>query len=164
MQKELNPELFGERPAKSRVLETGSASQATHLHSLEQKVQETRMQVQQMSENLAKVVAQINEFIRGSQTKFDRVHQAIQRLEQNDQALNLEAAQKISQIHNRLGERRTMDLKIQEMIDRHNTVLRGFEVRLGQMQKILMEKESQLISSQAALNEAKMEIARLKRF
>jgi chromosome segregation ATPase len=161
MQKELNPELFGETHAKSRVMEQAPTNQ---MSVLEHKVLETRAQVQQMSDNLAKIVGQINEFIRGSTSKFERLNQAVQRLEQNDQALNLEAAQKINQIHNRLGERKTMDLKIQEMIDRHNSVLRSFEVRLAQMQKMMTEKEAQLVAAQSALNETKMEIARLKRF
>lgn len=161
MQKELNPELFGESHAKSRVFEPQAIN---NVSVLEQKVAETRQQIHQVSENLNKIVGQINEFIRNSQNKFDRLAQSIQKLEQNDQVLNMEAAQKISQLHSRLGERKTTDLKIQEMIDRHNNVLRSFEVRLSHMQKILNEKDAQVISAQAALNEAKMEIARLKRF
>ena len=161
MQKELNPELFGESPAKSRVFEQPAMNQ---VNVLEQKITETRQQVMAVNDNLAKVVGQINEFIRSSQAKFDRINQALQKLEANDQALNIEAAQKITQIHNRLGERKTMDLKVQEMIDRHNSVLRSYEVRLTQMQKLLSEKEAQLVSAQSALNETKMEIARLKRW
>jgi chromosome segregation ATPase len=161
MQKELNPELFGESHAKSRVFEQPAANQ---MGVIEHKLAETRAEVRQMSENLAKVVGQINEFIRGSSAKFDRINQILQKLEQNDQALSMEAGQKINQLHNRLGERKTMDLKIQEMMDRHNSVLRSFEVRLAQMQKLMTEKEAQLVASQSALNETKMEIARLKRF
>jgi hypothetical protein len=36
-------------------------------------------------------------------------------------------------------------------------------MRLTQMQKLMAEKEAQLLTTQATLNEAKMEIARLKR-
>lgn len=161
MQKELNPELFGESHAKSRVVEATTSNQ---LPALEQKIIETRNQVQQLSESLGKIVSQINEFIKSSQVKFDRLNQSILRLENSDHALNAETAQKLSQMHSRLGERKTMDMKVQEMIDRHNSVLRSFEVRMGQMQKVLTEKEAQLLTAQAALNDAKMEIARLKRF
>ncbi len=160
MQKELNPELFGESGAKSRVFE---APAANHLHVLEQKIVETRSQIQMVAENLNKIVSQINEFVKSSQVKFDRIHQAIQGLQQNDQALSVDATQKISALHSRLGERKSMDAKIQEMMDRHNSVLRSYEVRMTQMQKLMTEKEAQLLSAQAALNETKMEIARLKR-
>ncbi len=161
MQKELNPELFGETNTKSRVLETKAPNQ---LIGMEQKVSETRGQIYQLSENLSKIVSQINEFMKSSQLKFERLNASVQRLEQGHQALNTEAVQKLGQLHNRFAERKTMDLKIQEMMDRHNSVLRSFEMRLGQMHKVLTEKEAQLLQSQSALNDAKMEIARLKRF
>jgi len=43
-------------------------------------------------------------------------------------------------------------------------VIKSFEVRLNHMQRLLADKENQMAASQAALNEAKMEISRLKRF
>ncbi len=164
MQKELNPELFGENISKSRVVDN-SISQKPNSHhvALENKISETRSQLHQLGESLTSVVNQVNDFIKGSQGKFERLNQSVQRLEQNDQAMNLEAAQKISQINNKLGERKIMDLKIQEMVDRHNSVLRSFEVRFNQMQKLMADKEALLVSAQSALNEAKMEISRLKR-
>lgn len=164
MQKELNPELFGENISKSRVVDN-SISQKPNSHhlALESKISETRAQLHQLGESLTSVVNQVNDFIKGSQGKFERLNQSVQRLEQNDQAINLEAAQKISQINNKLGERKIMDLKIQEMVDRHNSVLRSFEVRFNQMQKLMADKEALLVSAQSALNEAKMEISRLKR-
>ena len=164
MQKELNPELFGENLAKSRVVDNVQSQPPNGpLLAMEGKIAETRSQLHQLGESLTSVVNQVNEFIKGSQGKFERLNQVVKRLEQNDQAINLEAAQKISQISSRLGERKTMDLKIQEMVDRHNSVLRSFEVRFNQMQKLMSDKEAMLVSAQAALNDAKMEISRLKR-
>ncbi len=160
MQKELNPELFGESGAKSRVFE---APAQNHLNVLEQKILENRTQVQQLAESLNRVVSQINEFIKSSQVKFERIQQALQKLDQNDQALSVDATQKITALHTRLGERKSMDYKIQEMMDRHNSVLRSYEVRMTQLQKLVSEKEAQMISAQSALNETKMELARLKR-
>lgn len=160
MQKELNPELFGESAGKSRVFE---APASNHINVLEQKILETRGQIQHLAENMNKIVSQVNEFIKSSQVKFERMQQALQKLEQNDQALSVDATQKISALHTRLGDRRSMDYKIQEMIDRHNSVLRSHEVRMAQLQKLVSEKEAQAIAAQSALNEAKMEIARLKR-
>ena len=164
MQKELNPELFGENFSNSRVVGNSQSQNPNGpILAMESKIAETRAQLHQMGEGLTSVVSQVNEFIKGSHGKIEKLQQAVQRLEQNDQAINLEAAQKISQINNKLGERKTMDLKIQEMIDRHNSVLRSFEVRFNQMQKLMADKEAMLVSAQAALNEAKMEISRLKR-
>lgn len=164
MQKELNPELFGENISKSRVVDNSSSQKPNSQQvALEGKISETRSQLHQLGESLTSVVNQVNDFIKGSQGKFERLNQSVLRLEQNDQAMNLETAQKLSQINNKLGERKIMDLKIQEMVDRHNSVLRSFEVRFNQMQKLMADKETLLVSAQSALNEAKMEISRLKR-
>lgn len=164
MQKELNPELFGESIAKSRVLKADQATPAvTHTMIIETKINETRQQMHQLAESLANAVTQVNEFIKSSQNKFERLQQAIVRLEQNDQVLNTETAQRLSHINNRMGERKVMDMKIQEMIDRHNSVLKSYEVRFNQLQKLLADKEAMLVSAQSALNETKMEISRLKR-
>ena len=160
MQKELNPELFGETSGKSRVFE---APANNHINVLEQKILETRTQIHHLADNMNKIVSQINEFIKSSQVKFERMQQSISKLEQADHALSADATQKISALHTRLGERKSMDYKIQEMIDRHNSVLRSHEVRMAQLQKLVSEKEAQMIAAQSALNEAKMEIARLKR-
>jgi len=160
MHKELNPELFGERGLKSRVVEEPPINQMV---VLEKKVADNRQQMHQLAESMNRIVQQVNEFMKSTNHKFEKIYQALQRLESNDQALNLDSAQKISQIHNRLGERRTLEIKVQELVDRHNNVLKSYEVRMNQMQKLIAEREAQLISSQALLNETKMEIARLKR-
>ncbi|MGZ5279987.1 MAG: hypothetical protein ACXWC9_08600, partial [Pseudobdellovibrionaceae bacterium] len=112
MQKELNPELFGESVGKSRVFE---APAQNHINVLEQKILENRSQIHNLAENVNKIVSQINEFIKSSTVKFDRIQQALQKLDQNDQALSLDATQKITTLHTRLGERKSMDYKIQEM-------------------------------------------------
>ncbi|MCE3010039.1 MAG: hypothetical protein LW875_05460 [Proteobacteria bacterium] len=161
MQKQLNPQLFGPVSQISpRIIEPAPQSQWVEI---ERKVAEQKVQLQSLMDQWSSSVAQINEFIRSTQARFEKIQQQLIKLEQNDQLLNLEAAQKFAQIQNRIGERKTMDLKIQEMVDRHNTVIRGFEVRVNQMQKMLAEKEAAMVSAQASLNEAKMELARLKR-
>lgn len=165
MQRQLNPELFGEAIMPARVVENGAqnAVSSTALLAVEQKLADNRRQVQLLSEQMAKVVTQINEFIKTSNAKFEKAFHFLQKLEQNDQSISLEASQKISLLHSRLVERKTMDMKIQDMVDRHHAVLRSFESKITQLQRLLSEKEAQCISAQAALNDARTEIAKLKR-
>ena len=40
---------------------------------------------------------------------------------------------------------------------------KSFEVRMHHLQRLLSDKEAQLVGAQASLNEVKMELARLKR-
>ena len=161
MQKQLNSELFGETAVPSRVVSKTPliGSQV----GLEAKILETRQQVAQLSQALESVVGQVNEFIRGSQVKFDRLNQGLQRLEQLHGAQVQDSATQLSNLSARLTERKGAEVKVQEMIDRHNTILRGYEVRLSQLQKLMMEKEAQTLQAQAALTDAKIEIAKLKR-
>ncbi len=167
MQKELNPELFGEntvRVSRSRVAEAPVVAKPPPMSlELENKLNDARIHVHQISEALGRVVSQVNEFIKSVTGKQDRMQQALQKLEIQDQTIASEMNQKFAHLNNRLGERKSLDIKIQEMVDRHNNVLRGYEVRISQMQKLIADKESAMISAQAALNEAKMEISRLKR-
>jgi hypothetical protein len=160
MQKELNPALFGENSSPSRVYEANQHSQVNYL---DQKVLETRTQLRHFGEQFQKVVSQMNEFIKSTNGKFDKVQQQIHRLEQNDQAIVKDAGQRISAIHQRFSDKNNMEYKVQEMMEKHQAILRGYELKLQQAQKMLNEKESQLVSTQALLSEAKMELARLKR-
>lgn len=167
MNKELNPELFGEKkviktPALENPISMGPAG--TNYLNTDRQIFELRAQNQTLADQLNKVVATVNEMIKTSNIKFDKQAALLSRLEQSHNGLANEASQKITQLAQRVNERKSLDLKVQEMVDRHNNVIKSFEVRMNHLQKLLAEKEAQMISAQAALNEAKMEIARLKRF
>jgi chromosome segregation ATPase len=124
---------------------------------------ELKAQNQALADQMNKIVGTVNELIKSSNIKFDRNQQLLTRLEQSHNGLATEAGQKITQLSQRVNERKSLDLKVQEMVDRHNNIIKSFEVRMNHLQKLLAEKEAQMISCQTALNEAKMEISRLKR-
>lgn len=164
MDKELSPDLFDDSPTlrrRSDLRETSTES-ATFLN-LDRQVLDLRQQVGKLGEDMTKLSVRLQEVMKDGQLRMDRLLQQIQRLEQSHNGLVHEAGQRIASVNQRLSERKSMEQKTQEMIDRHGQVIKSFEVRLLQMQRLLTEKESQLVGAQAALNEAKMEIARLKR-
>ncbi len=168
--RELNPALFGETAnrsvGRSKVIEGSLQNELPHLMQNDQKLNDLKHQMSVMAENLGQLTQHMQEWTRWAKTtdsKFDRVNNQMTKLEQNDHYIVNEAAQKFSHINTRFGERKSIDIKTQEMMDRHNSVLKSFEMRLTQLQRILAEKEAQLLLTTAALNESKMEIARLKR-
>ena len=166
MNKELNPDLFGEKKSTKTSSLENSMSLATpggNYLNTDRQIFELRVQNQNLADQLNKVVATVNELIKSSNAKFEKQSSLLNRLEQSHNGLANEAGQKITQLTQRINERKSLDLKVQEMVDRHNNVIKSFEVRMNHLQKLLSEKEAQMISTQAALNEAKMEIARLKR-
>jgi hypothetical protein len=161
MQKELNPELFGDQQSlRSRLYEP---VQVNPMKLMEDKIFEMKKQILDLTESLGHFAAQVDEALKSQQLRIDKVFPMLQKLEANDQVLNQEAAQKIGQLQMRIGERKIVDAKIQEMVDRHNSLVKSFEVRMSQMQKMLADREAQALTAQAALNETKMELARLKR-
>lgn len=165
MQKELNPELFGESLSRTRLVETQTPADRGFQQVLEvdQKMADLRADVRTAVEQMNAAMARIAEYMRVSQGRFEKLQAAIAVLEKNDQAVALDNTQKLTQLNQKLGERKVLDLKVQEMIDRHNSVLKSYELRLSQLQKLIAEREQQILASQGALNEAKRELARLKR-
>lgn len=168
MQKELNPDLFGEpSTSKTRTVEPPSPVATMgllHVKEVDTKLAEMRSQMNVMIDNMNRFAVQVNDAMKANHQRVDKMGEAIRKLEQSDEALTLDNTQKLSQLAQKLGERRTLDMKVQEMIDRHNSVLKSYELRLSQLQKLIAEREQQIMNTQSALNEAKMEIARMKRF
>lgn len=168
MQKELNPEIFGEKksatPARREGLVPPAPSADPAYLNTDRQIFELKSQMLNVNEQLSKLTQALNETTKNGNARMERFQQGLSRLETSHNGLAVEAGQKIQQINNKLAERKALDLKIQEMVDRHNNVIKSFEVRLNHLQKLLSEKEAQVAAAYTALNEAKMEIARLKRF
>lgn len=164
MHKELNPDLFGERrPARTEPTTAAAVAETATFLNLDRQVMDIRQVMSNLGEELKRQGAQLQEFVKASHLKMERLQQQMMRLEQNHNGLVQESGHKLTQMGLRLTERKSLDQKIQEMVDRHTNVIKSFEVRMNHLQKLLSEKEAQVVGAQAALNEAKMEIARLKR-
>ena len=162
--RELNPALFGDTtPTRSRLVDPTQMQALSAVTPLEEKVSELQHQMGSLMTHLSQMASQFNEFVKTTQNRMDRFQQSLVRLEQADQALSLETAHRVAHLQNKVGDRKMADLRVQEMIDRHNSILRSFEVRMNLLQKLLAEKESQMHSARSLLGEAKTEIARLKR-
>ena len=87
----------------------------------------------------------------------------MQRQDAQLQANTQDVHNKLAKVVSRLNERLTSDSKIEELMDRQQQVLQGFELRLSQMQKIITEQELMLAAARSELKEAQREITRLKR-
>lgn len=170
MQKELNPNLFQANSQNSKgqidfienknatVLAPSQPSAAAI--AMQGEVQKQMMAMQDQIEKLSQMLIESQ---KNTQLKIDRCQYQVGRLENQQNQSTAEINAKIHHLTQRSMERQNIDIKVQEMIDRHNSVVKTFEVRLNQLQKLLAEKEAQYRAVQASLSEAKMEIMRLKR-
>lgn len=181
MHRELNPELFGVKSLQEEAplgftgsqaseplgLQTASGSRIApqamlEMKALEAQIHQLRIQLQATEKRSELLMNQMQELVRGANSRFERVGQTFVRIESSMHQQIQELNTKYSAVTSKVNERKVQDAKVQEMIDRHNNIVRTFENRLTHMQRVMSEQEMQLHNSQAALEEARHEIARLK--
>ncbi len=160
MAKELDPSLFGEGSwSASRTIEKPKVS----VEHLENKIVDMRLEVREINDELNRWANETSEFRKTTQESLEQLNQRMARVEGVQNRVSDEVMMKVSQLHHKIGDRGQYDRKVQDLIDRHHAVLRSAEMRLNQLQKVVEEKEAQILAAQVALNDAKMELIRLKR-
>lgn len=160
MAKELDPSLFGEGSwSASRTIEKPKVS----VEHLENKIVDLRLQLREIKEELGRWAGETEDFKKSTQTRMEQLNSRLSRVEEVQNRVSDEVVMKVSQLHHKIGDRGQYDRKVQDLVDRHQAVLRQAEMRLNQLQKIVEEKEAQILSAQVALNETKIELTRLKR-
>lgn len=115
------------------------------------------------SKEIEELKSQILEYQNSTKLKIDRLQSSIQKWEQNYSDLTQEISAKMAALLQKLNDQKKYDQKVQDIVDRHNNLLKGYEVRMNQLQKLLQQKESDYLEAYSALKEAKSEMARLKR-
>lgn len=130
---------------------------------LEAQVQQVKAILGQYERRLDQLTARQNELARDSQSRLDRLDNQMIRLEDGISRLTNDTSQRVAALAARINERKVSDTKVQELMDRHNLMVRNFENRLSAMQKLAADQEQALLSAFAALEDARAELARLKR-
>ncbi len=130
---------------------------------LEAQVQQVKAILGQYERRLDQLTARQNELSRDSQSRLDRLDNQMIRLEDGISRLTNDTSQRVAALAARINERKVNDTKVQDLMDRHNLMVRNFENRLSAMQKLAADQEQALLSAFAALEDARAELARLKR-
>lgn len=112
---------------------------------------------------IADLKMEITEIQKASKLRTDRYNLSLQRLEAQQTQMANDIADKFALLLQKFNEQKKYDQKVQDIVDRHNNLLKGYEVRMNQMQKLLMQKEQDYSEAVTSLKELKAEIARLKR-
>src|SRR5690606_35675970 len=128
MARELNPELFGEkRVAPEPVAYTSDVAPEASFLDIDRQMFELKSHLQRLDETDRKVQSQVAEFAKGISIKVEKLQQLIHRLEGSHNGLAQEIAQRLTGMQQKIVERASYDEKTQEMMDRHNKVIRSFE-------------------------------------
>lgn len=182
MTRELDPNLFGAGatagPVHSTVASHGLQAPYTppttqpgraipyppiDMRVLEAQVLQIKAVLSGFDRRIDQLAAQVSEMSRDSQSKLDRYAQQLLRLEDGIQRLTTDTSSRLASLAGRVNERKVSDSKLQDLIDRHNLLVRNFENRLSSLQKLASDQEQALLSAFAALEDARADLARLKR-
>jgi chromosome segregation ATPase len=162
MIKELNSELFGETSQNfTRYLDPDR--QKNSILDLEKQMVELKMALTDLRNSFESQQLQTRDCIQKLAQNQDLIVRDLQRLETQDRSLQAEAQQKIILVNQKIEDRKHFEVKLQESFDKHQTMIKSYDLRLQQLTRLLDEKSAQMQSAQALLSEARSEISRLKR-
>lgn len=153
MSRQFNPDLF---KSENSANQDSSGIAVGQIEGLKRRMRELELQNHQLLQKIDKL-ALFHEQKISQMTAQQKTAEA--NFRQN--LADLSKAQSV--LAQRLTERKAVDLKIQELIDRHNLLVQNFESRMGQMQKVTKDQEMKLITYQTTLNEILREIRSLQR-
>lgn len=183
MQRDLNPQLFGSQgtqidssrlaadprvPASSLMggPEEPAARRVPYppidVKSMELATANLKGAMIQMERRTETIAFKMEELAKTVHQRLERFSQAIVRVEDSLTKTHQDNAQKFATVATKVNERKIGDMKLQELMDRHNSIIRNFENRMLSLQRLTSEQEMSLHNAQAALDEARSEIARLK--
>ena len=179
MPRELNPELFGTRqkPTPQAPTQGYQASYqptvaemhagATSLPSLarssahtyetpeavKRKIRDLENQIQVLQQKIEKMSSNFEQRLAQTQSTQKSIEMSLKSSLQ-------EMAQNQANTISKVNERRGADAKIHEMIDRHNSLVQNFEIRMAAMHKVSSEQEMKIMTYQSTIDEILREIKR----
>ena len=149
MHKKLSPGLFDD------VSNEKSSSQLPQNHLMNPQSPPSHIEMQKLFEEFNGLKAkmrhydnqmevfknQLSDFVTTFDQRFDRLSQALSRMEKAVHAQGREHEDKMRAVREKIQAKGFEEAKVEGLIERQSVVLRNFENRLAVMQKTLNEKE-----------------------
>ncbi len=167
MQRELDPKLFGnpEIAEDEQKLSPPSLSakpfdsssigfQSLEIKELKQQLQMSQKRVQLLEEKLSQVISKMSQGLGSQSTSIEKLQKNVERNNKFIESLHKDLNESKANLSSKINERKVQESKIEDLLDRQNMVIRNFENRLTAMQKIINEKEIQLMNYASVLQEA----------
>ncbi len=165
MHKKLNPGLFDEVTNNTATDRAGSFASPTHGSGHSGLSPSSHMEVQRINEEVQGIKAklrnydnqmevfknQLTDFVHSFDQRFDRLSQALSRVEKSVHAQARDTEDKMRGVREKIQAQGFEEAKVEGLIERQSVALRNFENRMSSMQKMLNEKELLLMKCTEAL-------------
>lgn len=164
LKKQLHPGLFEEnrRSQFGSGFDPGAGSEQIELASL-QGVAEAKRIEKRFESWRSELTMKVDEALRSIKLASEAQTNKVQSLEARFENALLEVRTKLQSLGTKVTDSHMADMKTQALMDRHTQLLRQFETRVGQLQKVIEEQEFQILNYQASLEESRRELSKLKR-
>lgn len=138
------------------------------LNKTQQKIQiqeqfDPTPQILQPNTSQSTINANMMEFLNESKIKMNRMTQKMANLEDRVDAITQEMRATHTRLSTRFNERALAESKVEALIERQNSIINSFEKRMTQMARVIEDSQLQLLKTQSALEDARREIAKLKK-
>ncbi|MCB0414793.1 MAG: hypothetical protein KDD50_10695 [Bdellovibrionales bacterium] len=163
-------ERFLKENQKSTSIEKNLRSSSTSLEFdytdfqiLSAKIDQMRKDVLDATNNVKSLDSALSSTIDTSDNRFERIKSALMTMDKQYKNSLHDVYQKLAELNSKVIHRKMNEDKIEQMLNRHNSVIQGFEHKVNTMQKLIAEQEMQLAHSRASLKDAIRYIEKLKR-
>ena len=126
------------------------------IKALEHQMATMKVALMQMDRRTEMISSRLEDLQKNTHTRLERFAQAISRMEETNSQHHQDNTAKFANVFAKVNERKVTDSKVQELVDRHNTIIRNFENRLLSLQRVISEQEMALHNATAALEESRI--------
>lgn len=95
--------------------------------------------------------------------KTERLMVKVRMMEERQNEFIMDTQKKLTGMVTRSAELPKLEMRMQEVLEKHNQVIRTFENKINHIKRIVDQQEISLFKAIAELEESRREIARLKR-
>ncbi|MGE3972953.1 MAG: hypothetical protein AB7F59_00350 [Bdellovibrionales bacterium] len=95
--------------------------------------------------------------------KTERLMVKVRLMEERQNEFIMDTQKKLTGMVTRSAELPRVEMRMHEVIEKHNQVVRAFENKINQIKRLVDQQEVQLFKAMGELEESRKEIARLKR-
>ena len=160
MNRRLNPQLFEDNSPTEKV--EAPTYSAVASEKLNKDISEMRKVISHLESVVEVLQSQVSQVSKISDKRTEAFSKALSDMEISMKGQSRELQEKNQAFEMQLNERRELDQKIENMVDRFNMSLQQFENRLATLQKVISDKEMAMMSYRNIIEQIVDEVEKLK--